>query len=131
MDNGNLKRTEAYLRAIETGSGAQLDELAHPTATFQQLPNVIYPRGMTVTLAEAKANFERGRQLLSSQHYRIVSSMSVGERVAVEIEWTGILAVPMKTLAAGDPMVAYCAMFIDWREGRIVAQRNYDCYMPF
>jgi hypothetical protein len=51
--------------------------------------------------------------------------------VAIELEWIGVLAVPVMSLPAGSGMKASVAMFLTFREGRIASQRNYDCYPPF
>ena len=40
-------------------------------------------------------------------------------------------SVPMMNLAAGSEMRAFVAMFLTFRDGEIVSQRNYDCYLPF
>jgi len=34
-------------------------------------------------------------------------------------------------LPAGSEMKAFVAMFLTFREGKIISQRNYDCYPPF
>jgi hypothetical protein len=34
----------------------------------------------------------------------------------------------MGTLPAGSQMKAYCAMFLEFQEGKIVGQRNCDCF---
>lgn len=51
--------------------------------------------------------------------------------MAVELQWSGILAVGVMGLAAGSEMKAFVAMFLTFRNGKIVSQRNYDCYPPF
>jgi ketosteroid isomerase-like protein len=51
-----------------------------------------------------------------------------GDRVALEVEWTGTLALPFGGLPAGSPMKAYFAMFLEFQEGKIARQRNYDCF---
>jgi ketosteroid isomerase-like protein len=33
--------------------------------------------------------------------------------------------------AAGGEMRAYFAVFFEFRDGKIVAQRNYDCFDPW
>jgi ketosteroid isomerase-like protein len=54
-----------------------------------------------------------------------------GDEVAVELEWTGILSVPVMKLPAGSEMKGFVAMFLTFRDGKIVSQRNYDGYPPF
>jgi ketosteroid isomerase-like protein len=49
----------------------------------------------------------------------------------LEVIWTGTLAVRIPTLAAGAEMCAHFAVFLDFRDGKIAAQRNYDCFDPW
>ena len=51
--------------------------------------------------------------------------------MAIALVWTGVLAAPVLSLAAGTEMKAFVAMFLTFRDGKIVSQRNYDCYPPF
>jgi ketosteroid isomerase-like protein len=69
--------------------------------------------------------------VLAAQTYEVLSAMASGERVALEVQWTGTLAIPLGELAAGDVMRARFGVFLDFRGGRIAAQRNYDCFDPF
>ena len=79
-------------------------------------------------MAEA---FEKGRKLFSGQTYEIKSYVVDGDRVAIEVLWTGTLSVPSASLAAGSEMRAYSAMFFEFRDDKIVSQRNYDCFEPW
>lgn len=51
--------------------------------------------------------------------------------MALEVLWTGTLAVPFGSIPAGGTMSAHFAVFLDFRDGKIVAQRNYDCFDPW
>jgi len=42
-----------------------------------------------------------------------------------------VLAVPLATLPAGSQMRAHFAMFLDFEDGKITSQRNYDCFDPW
>jgi hypothetical protein len=70
---------------------------------------------------------------MSSQPHDVRRIVENGDEVAVELEWTGVLAmaVPAMNLPAGHQMKAYVAMFLTFRDVKIVSQRNYDCYPPF
>jgi len=127
----NLEKVERYLRSIENGDFAYIADLFWPDAVVEQLPNRIYPKGVKSELSTMAEAFERGRKLLSSQSYEIKSRMSDGDRVSVEVLWTGTLALAFSALAVGSQMRAHSAMFFEFKHGRIVSQRNYDCFEPW
>ena len=82
-------------------------------------------------VADLQAAFGVGRKLLRSQTYDVRSVIEMGDEVAAEVEWTGVLDTPFQDLPAGYEMRAYIGMFFTFRDGKIVSQRNYDCYPPF
>ena len=73
------------------------------------------------------------RKLLSSQTYEIKNAI-VSENsnsIAVEVLWTGTLAMGFGNLSAGSQMRPYSAMFFQFEDGKIASQRNYDCFEPW
>lgn len=101
------------------------------TCVQDELPNRLKPNGAHADAAMMRANAERGRGLLASQRYDVVASMVDGARVALELDWRGVLALPVAHLPAGAELRAHIAMFLDVVDGRITRIRNYDCYEPF
>lgn len=73
----------------------------------------------------------RGKQILRSEHYRIVNVVAAADRVAVQVEWTGVLAVPVGALREGDTMRALSAVFLTFAGGKITEQQNHDCFDDF
>jgi ketosteroid isomerase-like protein len=67
---------------------------------------------------------------MTSQKYEIRNELASGDKVALEIDWTGTLAVPFQTIPKGGQMRAHFAAFLGCKDGKIVSQRNYDCYEP-
>ena len=126
----NSELTRAFLRAFETRDGSNLSYYA-TDATFHELPNRLVPQGKRYSLSDLNAAAERGRQAVSEERYEIVRLIADGDEVALEVVWTARLQVPLGTLQAGEVMRAHLGMFLTWREGKIVSQRNYDCYEPF
>ena len=132
MTVSNISLVRQYLRAIEAmGAFETIADFLAPDVAFREFPNRIAPQGRTRTAVEARAAYVRGRDLLRSQTYDVRSVVEAGNEVAVELEWTGVLAVDMGTLPAGTEMKAHVAMFLTFHNGKIVSQRNYDCYPPF
>lgn len=119
------------MRIVESGKFDDLIPLFAPDAIVEQLPNRIYPNGASVRALESRASFEKGRKLFSSQRYEITNQVVNADMVALEVLWIGKLAVPLGNLQAGSEMRAHSAMFLEFRDGKIVDQRNYDCFEPW
>ena len=96
-----------------------------------ELPNRLVPNGATRNLDAIREASRRGRQVLAAERYDVRNAVASGDRVALEVLWTGTLAVPIGTIPAGGEMRAHFAMFLEFRDGKIVRQRNYDCFEPF
>lgn len=118
-----------YFRAIERGDAAALAQLLHPDVVQEELPNRFAPQGAKRGASEMLAGLEKGRQLLAHQQFEILHALAEGDQFALEVLWTGKLAIGIGELAAGDELKARLAIFLELREGRIAAQRNYDCYL--
>jgi len=43
----------------------------------------------------------------------------------------GKLAISFGSLQAGSEMRAHSAMFFEFKDGKIVSQKNYDCFKPW
>ena len=54
-----------------------------------------------------------------------------GDKVSLEVLWTGVLAISFGSLSAGSEMRAHSAMFFEFNDGKVVNQRNYDCFEPW
>jgi len=131
MTSSNVSRTHQYLQAVASmGSFENVAHFYSPDVVVQEFPNRIAPQGRVRRAADLRAAYEQGRQVLQSQSYRVQRILEAGDEVAVELEWSGILAVPVMNLAAGSEMKAFVAMFLTFRDGKIASQRNYDCYPP-
>jgi ketosteroid isomerase-like protein len=128
----NAARTVRFIQTVASASSADaVAEFFAADAVMHELPNPIAPHGRKRTLADLHAAFGAGRRLLRSQTYDVRSVIEMGDEVAAEVEWTGILNVPFQRLPAGYEMKASIGMFFTFRAGKIVSQRNYDCYQPF
>jgi ketosteroid isomerase-like protein len=127
----NLAIAKRYLKAIE--SGASADEMASffaPEIVLEIFPSRFFPNGSRDNLAGIRAAVERGKKAMSSQKYAIRNTVASGDKVALEVDWVGTLALPFQAIPIGGQMRAHFAMFLQFKDGKIVSQSNYDCYEP-
>ena len=86
---------------------------------------------MGSSLADIKRASAQGRKSVSRQTYTVRNELASGDWVALQVDWEGALAIPVAGLAAGATMRAYFAMFLHFRDGKIMQQSNYDCFEPW
>jgi ketosteroid isomerase-like protein len=130
--SSNVARVYEYLKAIEArGSYESVAKFYAADVTFREFPNRTVPNGRVSGAGDLRTAYEKGLTLMKSQRYQVQRILESGDEVAVELAWTGVLAIPVMSLPAGSEMKAYVAMFLTFRDGRIREQRNYDCYPPF
>jgi ketosteroid isomerase-like protein len=129
----NLAIAQRYFEAIERREDPEvIAQLLDPALVQEEYPNRLNPRGARSDRATMLERLMVGRQLLSAERYEIVGAQASGDRAALEVLWSGTLAVPLgEQLPAGSTMRARFAVFLEFREGKIVAQRNYDCFEPW
>jgi ketosteroid isomerase-like protein len=128
----NLETARNYLLAIEQGAtGEALARFFTPDVMHQEFPNKLSPHGRRSNLAGMLEGAEKGQKILSKQHYEIRHEMESGDCVALAVLWTGTVDVDVAGLPAGGEMRAHFAVFLEFRDGRIAAQRNYDCFDPW
>ena len=128
----SLRIAREYLKAIENSADfGEIEKLLAPGMVLETLPNRLVPQGRRDDLAAMRANAERGKRVISKQKYEIRNELAAGDQVALEVNWTGTLAIPYETIPAGGQMRARFAMFLRFADGKIVEQRNYDCFEPW
>jgi ketosteroid isomerase-like protein len=124
--------TRQYFAALERGvTGDNLAAFYDPQVVQEEFPNRLVPNGARRDLAAILAAAERGQAVITGHRYEILGIVADGDRVAVEFVWSGTLAVPVGTLGAGSVMRGRFASFLEFRGGRIVSQRSYDCFDPW
>jgi len=128
----HLDFVKSYLAALEAGAvGDDLARFFDPDVVQEELPNRLVPSGARRDLAALLEGAARGQQVMMKQRYELLGAVEQGETVALEVRWTGTLAIPLGTLPPGGEMRARFALFIEFRAGRIFRQRNYDCFDPW
>lgn len=119
-----LTIAKELIAAIERGDRAALDRLLAGDVVQTELPNQLLPEGAVRDKKAILDAFERGAALMKTQRYEITGAVAQGDRAAVEVDWRA-------ETTAGKAFRARFAFFFEVKDGKVVAQRNYDCFDPF
>lgn len=129
MDNVEIARN--YFEAASRSVIAEVESYFAPEVVQIEYPNRLVASGATRDLNALHEGALRGQKVMTEQHYDVEQIFGSGDMVVAEVLWRGKLAVPFGTLAVGDEMRAHCAMVLQFRDGKIISQHNYDCFEPF
>ncbi|WP_304454928.1 nuclear transport factor 2 family protein [Nocardiopsis sp. YSL2] len=125
----HVRTAVRYHQAVSRFAGPEeLSAFLHPESVHTQLPNTLFPDGTVRDVSEVVAAAGQGASMLAHQDFEVRNAVAEGDQVALEVVWSGTLSVPVAGLAAGQVLRAHIAAFLEFRDGRIIAQRNYDCY---
>ncbi len=125
MDKNNLEIVKDFLKALSDGkSGDEITCFYDPEATQIEYPNLLTKGIVKRNLQDLHESSIKGTKVLTKQTIEIVKSYSLGDTVIIESIWTGKLAV-------GEEVKAYFAQFYEFRNGKILVQKNYDCFENF
>lgn len=102
----------------------------HEDVEQTEFPNTLTKNKTIRTLDELKRASEKGRQVLQKEVYEILKAYTFESTVIIEALWTRTLAIPLGNIPAGGEMNAYFAQFYEFKDGKIIRQRNYDCFEP-
>src|SRR5262245_62135088 len=114
-ESDNLALARRYLEAIERGNPG--DSLAFFAAEVvqEEFPNRLLPQGARRDLAGLRDAAQRGRRVMAAQRYEVLNAVASGDRVALEVRWTGTLAAPFGSIPAGGQLRARFAIFLEFR----------------
>ena len=128
----NLEITKRYLEALESGVyDTELAEFFTKDVIQEEFPNRLSPIGVHRNLSAILDSARKGRQLLRAQKFEILNAIVDGDRVALEVFWSGLLAEPVDSLPADSEMRAHFSMWLQFKDGKIARQHNYDCFDPW
>jgi ketosteroid isomerase-like protein len=131
MEERNVATVRAYISAIERFDVEAASALLHDEIVQTEYPNKLYARGQVRGREALLRDLPKGRAVLRSQAYPIETIVASGDKVVVETRWEGVLNVPLGRLQPGDSMVAHLCIVFTLTNGKIVTQKNYDCYEDF
>ncbi len=127
------KLIQKYLQQLQSfvTDPASYRSLLHTDMVQTEFPNKLNPSGQERGLEGCLRAMEAGKKLLSEQNYEIANCFESGNQVCVEVVWKGKMATDAGPLRKGQELRAFLGMVIEFKDGKIYRQRNYDCYEAF
>jgi ketosteroid isomerase-like protein len=120
-----------YVMVTEEGRDEEaLRAFFHPEAIHEELPNLLFPKGVTRDVDALLTGFLKGHAGVGEQRFEVHGLYEQGDVVTVEMTWTGRMKVDAGPLKKGTQLRARICTVIELRDGKIARQRNYDCYDP-
>jgi ketosteroid isomerase-like protein len=128
----NLTIARKYLEAVESGAaGATLADFFTKDVVQEEFPNRLAPIGAHRDLNGILDSAKKGKKTLRAQRFDVRNSIVDGDNVALEVLWCGLLAVPVDSLPADTEMRAHITIWLEFKDGKICRQHNYDCFDPW
>lgn len=129
----HLPKVDSFLTLLESFSTdeAAFTALLHPQMEQIEFPNALNKSGQRSDRSQLISRMELGRKILRRQNFEITSQAEQGELAYIEAKWEGEMAVDAGPLKKGQVLSAHFCMAFEFREGKILRQRNYDCFEPF
>src|SRR5262245_38852338 len=131
QEAANLEAIRRLYVAIANGPRADaFSDLYAADVVQEEFPNRLLPHGARRDRAALREAMSKGLALMAHQTFELVNVLATGNSVAVEGRWTGTVAVDAGPFKAGTTIRARFAQVFDFRDGKVVAIRNYDCFDP-
>ncbi len=128
----HLERAKHYLRLLEQSSPSpDLAQLFSPHFVHREFPNLLNPRGRTLSRDELVETARKAKAIVADERYEVRGALACEDSVALEVDWQGTLRTRFGKVEPGTLMRASFAVFLGFEGDEIVSQRNYDCFEPF
>src|ERR1700755_3320704 len=97
-EDDRVRAAQALFAAIERGDKAALLGFYAENAVQVEHPNRLKPKGDRRAPAKMAEDLGRGKQILREEHYEVLEATASGDNVALQVKWTGVVAVPVGAL---------------------------------
>jgi hypothetical protein len=128
-----LSLAKQHLQDIADGkSGEELiAQYFLKEASLKELPNKLNVNGSTSDYNELIERSKKGKHIVMQQSFSVLHEHLAGNVVILEVLWKGVFTIPIGNTKPGGDITAHCALVMEFENGKIIKQRNYDCFEPF
>jgi ketosteroid isomerase-like protein len=117
-----------YLTALSEGHGPEaIARFFAEDAIQELLPSPLNPRGVRRNRPSIARSREKNLALFPTETNDLRGASGEGSKVALEVLWTGVASADRPGFSRGQLVESRSAVFLEFRDGLIFRQRNYDC----
>lgn len=120
----------SLLEAFETDPAAY-QMVLHPDIEQTEYPNLLTSKTKTRNFASLVEGMKAGKGLLLSQRYEIQNTIESSDYIVVETVWRGTIRADAGPFKANQELMATFCVVMQFLDGLIYRQRNYDCFEAF
>ena len=124
----NIAAALSFVRAVEAMDGSKMEGFFAPDVEQTEMPNTFKPAGQVRDLSALKSDIGKSKGIIEQQKYDILNTIAHGEIVVLEMVWHGTVVTDIPPLREGQKLRAQCVAVFEFREGKVVKLRNYDCF---
>ncbi len=127
QEQANIATTHAYLAAVDAFDPDAAAQHLAPDVVQTEFPHIMTPARKERGLEGVLTGVREAGYFLQSQRTGVTTMLARDDEVAVEAVWAGVLKGELGPLKAGETLRVYAAHFFTFRDGKIAAQRTYNC----
>lgn len=133
MAEEHIRIVKKFLSALEQFCDQEevFAEVLHPEFQQKEFPNLLNKSGQESDFYHAVERAGKAKNILSRQVYQITNIVSDADQIVAELRWEGWMAIDAGPLKQGQKVTAYICVVIEFKDGKIYRQRNYDCFDSF
>jgi hypothetical protein len=104
--------------------------ILHHAMEQTEYPSLMIPKTRQRTFVNVIEGAAAGKKMLAYQHFEPTRFFETTDAVIAEYTWTGELKVKVGRLKQGQVLKAHICTVFEFKNDKIIRQRNYDCYDP-
>lgn len=124
----NVTAALSFVRAVEAMDGSTMEGYFASDVEQVEMPNAFKPTGQVRDLGTLRSDISKSKGIIEQQKYDILNTVAHGDIVVLEMVWHGTVVADLPPLQAGQKLRAQCVAVFEFREGKVIKLRNYDCF---
>ena len=126
LEQKNIESAKRMIELYNLGSSDWVEQSHAKDCKWEELPTEYHKVGRKGGLEALKEAADLMWLAIPDRKMKILNFIANGDQVALELKWTGtLLMTESDSLKAGDFLRFRIAMFLKYRDGKVIKQVDY------